>query len=413
MSFRVHAALLCVACGIASRAGAERYSLDEALKRAEEASPIVRRARAERQVVAAKMAGAKTLLPYNPVVSTYLDARRDVSGSVPLANGFEWLVRLDQTLEIAGQRGTRINEVQKAIEVASLREGFARVEMRARVRTAYLTVRINEAHAEWARKREELGKRLYESARARGQAGASSDVELHLAEVESGRITHERIEAELDVQTSLNALRQLLDVPVGTPLELTTELATPPAPEKPIEALLDEARQRRADLKALAKYGTQLDATIVRLRREVVPSPSIYVEAGQQQPGQTYGGAGLALPIPIFARNQGPLAEARAEKDRAAEELALAEHEVAIEVSNLFRAAFARAQEEQLWNQKILPAAESNVELVSQGWRAGKFDLFRVIVVSREAAEAKRKQLEVLGDLWNSAIALARATGAP
>jgi len=51
------------------------------------------------------------------------------------------------------------------------------------------------------------------------------------------------------------------------------------------------------------------------------------------------------------------------------------------------------------------------VELVTQGWRVGKFDLFRVVQVSREAGEARRKELEVLGTLWESSIELGRAVG--
>ncbi len=58
-----------------------------------------------------------------------------------------------------------------------------------------------------------------------------------------------------------------------------------------------------------------------------------------------------------------------------------------------------------------MPSAEANVELVRQGWLGGKFDLFRVVQVTREAADARRRQLEVLGELWRARIELERATG--
>jgi outer membrane protein TolC len=60
-----------------------------------------------------------------------------------------------------------------------------------------------------------------------------------------------------------------------------------------------------------------------------------------------------------------------------------------------------------------VPAAERARDLLTQGWQAGKFDLFRVIQVSREAGEARRHQIEALGNLWQAAIELDRATGAP
>ena len=61
----------------------------------------------------------------------------------------------------------------------------------------------------------------------------------------------------------------------------------------------------------------------------------------------------------------------------------------------------------------MLPAAESVVTLMTEGWRAGKFDLFRLLQTSRDAAEARRLYLETLGLLWDSSIALDRAVGAP
>ena len=40
--------------------------------------------------------------------------------------------------------------------------------------------------------------------------------------------------------------------------------------------------------------------------------------------------------------------------------------------------------------------------LMTEGWRAGKFDLFRLLQTSRDASEARRLYLETLGLLWES-----------
>ena len=57
-------------------------------------------------------------------------------------------------------------------------------------------------------------------------------------------------------------------------------------------------------------------------------------------------------------------------------------------------------------------APERVQRLMTEGWRAGKFDLFRLLQTSRDAAEARRLYLETLGLLWDSTIALDRAVGA-
>jgi cobalt-zinc-cadmium efflux system outer membrane protein len=290
---------------------------------------------------------------------------------------------------------------------------LASVETRARARVAYLSALIAKAQAESARRREELGQRLYESARARVQAGAASDVELRLAEVERGRLHADRVDAELGVGDTLAVLRLLLELPVDGPLVLSTPLALPAQVSSPLAPLLDLARARRAELKTLDEQRSQLDAAVVRLRREIVPNPTLYVDFARQQPGQTYLGGGLALSIPVWRRNQGELAQVRAERDLLDGEREIIERTIGVEVERALRTTVARRVEAELWEREIVPAAEATVELVQQGWRAGKFDLFRVIQASRDAGEARRRQLELLGALWQASIELDRATGTP
>lgn len=394
-------------------AQAAPLSLEEALSRAERESPLVRRARTELQVVAAARAGAGVLLPYNPAVGAAVGGRRDNSGSMPPADGLEWALRLEQTVEIAGQRGARLKEADAGIKVAAARVRVARVETLARVRAAYVGALIAQAAADSARRREELGRRLVESAQARVRAGAASDVDLHLAEVERGRLTAERIEAELMVGDALVELKRAAGLDARGEITLSTPLGMPAVRDATSEQLFLLASKQRADLQALVARHGELDAAIVRLKREAVPSPTLFADVAMQQPGQLYGGGGIAIPLPLWQRNQGPLAIARAQKDATDVEQELLSRDVALEVDRALRTSRARREEAQLWLDVVVPAAEANLGLIEQGWRSGKFDLFRVIQASREAGDARRTQLERLGALWHAVIELDRATGTP
>jgi outer membrane protein TolC len=79
----------------------------------------------------------------------------------------------------------------------------------------------------------------------------------------------------------------------------------------------------------------------------------------------------------------------------------------------MHRSLSRRREEAKVWTEEVLPATEQNMALVSEGFRAGKFDLFRVVQAARDAADARRRGLEVLSSLWQVAIDLDRATGAP
>ena len=115
-----------------------------------------------------------------------------------------------------------------------------------------------------------------------------------------------------------------------------------------------------------------------------------------------------------MAPQPGRAGHARAPTARVRDdERALLARQVALEVDRALRDVRARDEQARIQATEVVPAAERARDLLTQGWQAGKFDLFRVIQVSREAGEARRHQLEALGSLWQAAIELDRATGTP
>ncbi len=386
-------------------------SLAEALEMANQNSPLVRRALKEQAVAQATLVGARTLLPANPWIGVTLGQRRDYSSSSPPSAGFEVTGHLEQQFEIGGQRGLRMNEASRAIEVARIRTEIARLETRARVRAAYVGVLIARRQLKWAQEAEALGEQVWKSARTRLSAGAGTDIDRNLAEVEWMRLSQERVQASLGVEEALDRLRRELRLPAATPLELSSPLETPAPMTGTLEQLVGYAKARRADLKLLDAARTQLDAQLVRLRRERVPSPTLSFDVMSQQPGQLYLGGGVALGLPIWRRLQGELAITAAQREVALEDQVIFEDQLAIEVDHAQRVARALHDAAERWEQVALPAAERNVELVTQGWRSGKLDLFRVVQAVREAAEARRRHLSLLGALWDSMITLERVTG--
>jgi outer membrane protein TolC len=58
-----------------------------------------------------------------------------------------------------------------------------------------------------------------------------------------------------------------------------------------------------------------------------------------------------------------------------------------------------------------VPAAERNESLVEEGWKAGRFDIFRLTSATRELNRIRRQRLETLLAAWTDAIELQRASG--
>ena len=374
--------------------------------RGEAASPLLRRAHAEREVVAARDIGASLRLPANPVVAAAGGPYRE-----PGASSVELRLHAEQAIEIGGQRGARRAVVARAVEAAGWREQIARVETRARVRAAYVGAQLARAHEETAAARQALTAAVLDAVRARVASGASSNVDLELARLEQGLAARDSAAAGLVSRDLTARLRALICVPPGEAIALEPRVSLPPPRTGGLQALLQQAERERGELAALRASGDELDAEITRLGREAIPSPTLFVDFERDRPGQTFLGAGVAIPLPVWRRQQGELAVAHAERARIDDERALAAREVALEVERAYQAAQAQTAAVHLLEREALPAADAVVSLLTDGWKAGKFDLFRVLQTTRDATVARRLYLETLGAAWDATIALDRATG--
>jgi len=386
--------------------------IDQAARRAAEVSPVVRRARADRGAAEARRVEADILFPSNPAVLVGAGpTRTPLPGEIDTAVGA--IAHVEQTVELSGQRAARRAEVSRGIEGASLRETLAMVEAQARGRGAYVAALLAGAQLDSARRREELAAQLEASVRARVDSGAASEIELRLATLERSRVARDRV-AATQVQGDAQAeLLALLGYAPETRLTLITPLAPPTTPVPSPPEALALAAQRRADLQALDARRSELDATLLRLGREALPSPTLFVDLERDRPGELFVRAGIGVPLPLWRRRQGEAALVRAEQARVDVERAVSARAVALEVDHALRAVALRGEQVRLDREEVVPAAEAALDLLTQGWRAGKFDLFRVIQASREAGEAHRRALEDLGLLWEARIELSRAMGMP
>jgi len=393
--------------------GETPLELDQAVQRAREVSALVRRARAESRLTGAHRVGAALRLPANPGVAVAVGPQRDESPGAAARRGLGYRLHVEQAIEIGGQRGARLDEVGRAVDATAARERLAEIETGARARASYVAALLGTALAQSTAERETLAARLEDSVRARVDAGAASEIELRLAEVERGRMHRERVDAERLAGEALAELRALLALPPAAQVKLTTPLAAPAVRLPPLDQAIALALDRRADLAVLVASAAAIDAQIVRLRREALPMPALFLDVERDLPGQVFVGGGLGVALPVWRRNQGELAVARADRARADDEHELVARQIALEVDRAYREVRARDEQARIQETEVVPAAERARDLLTQGWQAGKFDLFRVIQVSREAGEARRHQIEALGSLWQAAIELDRATGAP
>jgi len=386
-------------------------SMEDALARAEKASPLIQRALAATRAVQARSVGAERVMPANPTFSGYVGPRRETQPVGPDQTGTQFGLSIGQSFEIGGKRSARIAVVSKAIETARARERLARVETRARVRATYVAAALARHREQWAQQRVAIAQRMLEAVRALVDEGAASNIDLRLAEIERGSAENRQLEAAKEAQEAEAPLRTMIGLSADSVLQLTTLPDRPPPLPDDLPQLLEQARKMRAELEAFERSKEELDAQLVSLSRQVVPNPSLSFNAQRDLPGQTFWGLGFSIGIPTFRKNQGAREVVRAAKETVDVEREITVRSIELEVANAHRAEALLRRQIDVVDERILPPTEDAERLLREGWRAGKFDLFRVIQASRESWEARRIYYRTLGQLWLATIELDRAVG--
>lgn len=120
--------------------------------------------------------------------------------------------------------------------------------------------------------------------------------------------------------------------------------------------------------------------------------------------GATNGALQLTLPIPIFNRNQGGVAQAGHEALAAERALDKLQLDLQQRLATVFqRYQTAQAQVDR-YRQAILPDSRENLELTSKAYHAGEYDYLQMLVALRTFAHTNLSYLEALQDLRVAAL---------
>lgn len=338
------------------------------------------------------------LLPNPELAAQVEDTRRDTRTSTLVLN---------QPIELGGKRAARVRAAEGAREVAAAALATTRADIRGEVIGAFFDVLIAQEGARLAAESKALAQRATATVARRVAAGKVSPVEETRARVAEAGVAVEQTQAE----SALRAARSRLAALWGnaTPrFERAVGDLAPPEAVADLAARLDAAPALR-----------QAGAEVVR-RRAVVELerarriPDLTVSVGIKRDealGRNQAVVGLAVPLPLFDRNQGKVAEALAREDKARDELAAARFRLAAEAAQAReRLESARLQADTL-AREALPGAERALEAATKGFELGKFDFLLVLDAQRALFQARSQHLRALAEAHRARAELDRILG--
>jgi outer membrane protein, heavy metal efflux system len=379
-----------------------RLTLDTALELATAQNPTLSAARIEVDASEGGITQAR-VIP-NPEVSVQMEDTRQSTRATT--------AQMNLPVELGGKRGARIGAAQRARDVAQAQLGAVQADLRATVIAAFFNVLIAQERVRLAAGSVDIARRGADAASRRVAAGKVAPVEETKAQVELANAGLERIEAD----ASLVAARQTLTTLWGNPsprfAEADGRLDNLPArPEATtLRQSLDNAPALLASERELDRRQADINVQRSRQYPDVTVSVGAKRDNGAPERG-TFPVVGIAIPLPLFDRNQGNLYTAIRQADKAADELRATrlrlDRDLQLAASQL---DVSRTSALTL-RETVLPGAERALQAATQGFEAGKFDYLDVLDAQRTLFQARIRYLGVVANSWQAATTIDRILG--
>ncbi|MGE5759936.1 MAG: TolC family protein [Gemmatimonadota bacterium] len=311
-------------------------------------------------------------------------------------------VLADLPLDWPWLRSPRIGAAAAARDAARFGFAFERAAIRFDVDTTYTRALAAEAHARLSRHNALDADSLFAMARLRRAVGDVSELEVRLAEVNAGQLENIALDDSLGAVEAVLAVQLAMGGSGTDPSILLADSLLPPAdtvPAAPGELLpvAAAAASLRAENRALTLA-----------HRNVFAAPSLQIGFDTDDPGGQRGllpTVGISLPLPLFNRNGGEVAQARASRARAQANLDLVARQSGAEWTRVQRDLTA-ATNRLARDRRLLTSAERVAGMSVQAYTEGAVALANVLEAQRSAREALGRYIDDVAAVNNAAAAV-------
>jgi cobalt-zinc-cadmium efflux system outer membrane protein len=388
------------------RAHGALVTLEQVQKIAADSNPTLRQAEAEIRATKARQQQAG-LYP-NPTVGYTGDEIR--GGSV---GGGKQGFFLQQAVVTGGKLGLSREVFGKEVKLAEIEAEEQKIRVQSAVKMAFLRVLAAQELLETRRDLAKIAQDAAETQRRLMNTGQADESEVLGAEVEAQRM---RMAARMQENTLREEWRSLAAV-IGQPeLPLATVAGNLETdwPELNEDQAVETIAKESPAVRIADAAEARAQSVLARAKRE--PVPDVLIRGGLEYNNETLGSvpwakgwegiAELAVQIPLFNRNQGNTAAARADIDRAGQEktrIALTLRERAATAVDQYANARLMAVE---YRDEMLPRAKRAYSLMVDKYGQMLASYPRVLDTQRKLYELQIEYISALESVWTNGIAL-------
>jgi len=249
------------------------------------------------------------------------------------------------------------------------------------VRRAFFEALRKQAEIEFLVDNLRLVEDLRQRIQVRVGVGEAGRLELVRADAELATAQSSANAARLDLVSALARLRAAIGVVLGDELRIEGAFRAEQDLE-PLPSVRQQAMERHPALKAARAEVSRAQARLRHERALRIPTPSLRAEIDRPPDTPTYR-FGISLPLPIWDRRAGPIAEASAQLIQAEALLRNQEIEINAAVIGAYGRYQAAGEQLKAFEQGLIREAEEALKAAEVAYQLGERGILEVLDAQR------------------------------
>ncbi len=324
-------------------------------------------------------------------------------------DGAEYTLGVEQKIEIAGKRSKR-EQVASLEKQQASQEALAGIQATfAQTKAAYMRVAIAQERLSLVEKRVVLADKTHTTVKNRISAAKSADIQHTKADIEVSAAEVEQRKAIKELDIAKTELANLMGVSTLDAV-ISYDLSTlPDVPER--EVLMQALEQ--TPMSTLSKLSVlRENSALVLARANGVADPSfgLGVRRYNEDDGTAFL-ASVSIPITIFDRNQGNIAQAKANVLAAKSDHRTQTLNLTRQAEELLQTLISAKEEVLAYQDGILPSAQRAYTQAEEGFERGAFSFLDLLDAQRTLFDVQESHLEALASFHETKSKIDMLTG--
>jgi cobalt-zinc-cadmium efflux system outer membrane protein len=322
--------------------------------------------------------------------------------------------QIQQLFELAGKRGYRIESAVLGRRSAEANFEDAIRQLTFTVKDTYYRVQLAQRRLALAEENRDRFARILEVNTIRFKKGYIAEVDLIRIRLQVVDFQSQVIQATQESNQAQAELRLLLGLAPTVELVLTTELDYHPV-EPDIETLRQRALEARPDIrmKRLVQLQRAADLRLAKAYRvpDVTAGVGLALQGPQGPDNQRQLGFSLGVPLPLFNRNQGGIAQAEVAVQVADLELQKAIVQAENDIEIAYRNLMESRRLVEMYRGGILEDARLTLTIVEKAYERGGATIIDLLDAARTSRTIQQNYIEILFNYQHNLFLLENAVG--